>query len=246
MTYSPHERYLQQAAWTRELRQYIFKEIGLDKTTRALEVGCGTGAILMEMDTPAYGLDIRLATVKKAKIHTQNIHRLSCADAASLPHPDESFEVVFCHFLLLWLPNPQTALAEMMRVTRPHGHIIAFAEPDYTRRVDKPAALKQLGAWQRDALQAQGADPGIGARLATLFYETGIRIFETGAISNSTDEAFYPAEWALEWEVIEADLRGRVPEVEIQKMKMLDKEAWQKGGRVLYVPTHYVWGKKSG
>jgi len=244
VTYSPHERYLQQAAWTRELRHYIFKEIGLDETSRVLEVGCGTGAILTEMEIPAHGLDIQLATVKEAKIHIQNIHRLSCADAASLPYANASFDVVFSHFLFIWLSTPQNALREMHRVTKPDGHIIAFAEPDYTRRVDKPPALEKLGRWQRDALAQQGADPEIGARLAALFYETGIRIREAGAISNLADEAFDPDEWALEWDVLEADLSGRIPDSDIQKMKAMDKESWEKGKRVLYVPTHYAWGQK--
>ena len=238
-----HQRYQQQANWTRELREYIFNEIGLTEESRALEVGCGTGAILSTIDSPVYGLDIQLASLKEAQIHAPT-SPLTCANAFSLPYADASFEIVFCHFLLLWLPNPQDAIKEMLRVTRAGGYIIAFAEPDYTHRVDKPAALAELGAWQRDALKRQGATPAMGADLAELFYGAGIEIVETGAISNAEHEPFNTEEWALEWATLEADLAGNISDERILKMKSLDKLAWENGERILYVPTHYIRGAR--
>ncbi len=151
--------------------------------------------------------------------------------------------MVFSHFLLLWLPKPEDALQEMLRVTKTGGDIIAFAEPDYTRRVDEPATLAELGVWQRDALHAQGANPAIGAELAELFRGAGIEIIETGAISKSAHAPFNAEEWALEWATLETDLTGRIPDEHIQKMKALDRLAWETGERILHVPTHYIWGR---
>jgi hypothetical protein len=42
--------------------------------------------------------------------------------------------------------------------------------------------------------------------------------------------------------VLEADLTGIVPRREIQKMKKLDEQAWQRGERVLHVPTYFAYG----
>ncbi len=240
------KRYRQQALWTADLRRYLFKKVGIKSNARALEVGCGTGAILETLDFPAHALDLNLASVKIAQSRVPNNFPLTCANAEHIPYANQSFDVVFCHFLLLWLPNPQAAIAEMLRVLRPNGHIIAFAEPDYTRRVDEPAALAQVGAWQRDALKAQGADIEIGANLAEHCHSAGIQIIETGSLSKSTRGAFDAEAWKLEWAVLEADLTGRIPESEIQKMKMLDLQSWQNGERVLHVPTHYLWGRKAG
>ena len=247
-----HQRYLQQSNWTRELRAYVFKEIGLNEASHVLEVGCGTGVILSQIDSPVFGhlhsksffgCDIQLASVKEAKIHTQNKSPLICADTFSLPYADNSFDIVFCHFLLLWLPNPENALKEMMRISKVDAHIIAFAEPDYSQRVDKPDSLVELGRWQTDALRKQGANPSMGVELAELFYRAGITIIETGAISTSTSASLNADERANEWATLESDLTGEISDEHIQEMKILDETAWANGERVLHIPTHYIWGK---
>ena len=249
-----HKRYLQQSNWTRELREYIFREIGLKESSRAIEIGCGTGAILSQIDFPVYGLDFNLVALKEALLHAQADSRpkpprskgfspvLTCGDALSLPYADNSFDVVFCHFLLLWLPNPGDALREMMRVAMPNAHIIIFAEPDYSQRVDMPAELEELGKWQSEALCAQGANPNFGRELAELCFGAGIKIVETGPMLKSTHEASAD-ERANEWDMIEADLTESVPVKEIQKKKKIDQAAWQRGERILYVPTYYLWGR---
>ncbi len=59
-----HTRYLQQAAWTRDLRTYLFEQAGLKSARRVLEVGCGTGAILRELSAPAlHGLDLEAGSL---------------------------------------------------------------------------------------------------------------------------------------------------------------------------------------
>ena len=137
--------------------------------------------------------------------------------------------------------DPLQALLEMKRVTKSGGHIMAFAEPDYTARIDEPRELIPLGRWQTESLQRQGADPGLGARLADLFSRAGIEILETGTIQNAENDPS-PEEWEIEWAVLESDLAGSVPSDEIQKMKRLDQQAWKRGERKLYVPTYFAWG----
>ena len=51
-----------------------------------------------------------------------------------------------------------------------------------------------------------------------------------------------PGERELEWAVLEADLAGLVPLEEIQRLKRLDEAAWERGERVLYVPTYWMLG----
>ncbi len=111
-----HGRFLQQADWTRDLRAYLFRRIGLKKTTRSLEVGCGTGAIWVDLPIPAslYGLDLNLARLREAAVHVPKA-TLACGDARQLPYASGSFDATFCHFLLLWVPDPVEVLSEMAR-----------------------------------------------------------------------------------------------------------------------------------
>jgi len=238
-----HTRYTQQANWTRELRSYIFEKAGLAEARDVLEVGCGTGAVLSELQSQprAYGLDIDRSALIECGVHVPGAFRVQ-GNALSLPYPDRSFDIVYSHFLLLWVKNPRLALEEMKRVTRTGGSVIAFAEPDYNERIDKPKELIPLGQWQTESLIRQGADPGVGAHLAELFFEAGITIVETGQIQSRKNEPFMD-EWQNEWEVIESDLGGWIPPDEIRQMKTLDIAAREKGKRFLSVPTYFAWGR---
>lgn len=238
-----HARYLQQAAWTRDLRAYLFDKAGLSNARRVLEAGCGTGAILRDLHTSAsrHGLDLDPAALTHCRLHAPAA-TLTRGNGLTLPYPDQTFDIVYCHFLLLWVSDPLQAVREMKRVTRPNGHVLALAEPDYFSRVDKPDELKILGEWQRESLQRQGADPGFGSRLAETFFQAGINLLEAGTIQGAGNEAS-AHEREMEWAVLKADLAGFVPEDEIQKMKLLDEQAWERGERILHVPTYFAWGR---
>jgi ubiquinone/menaquinone biosynthesis C-methylase UbiE len=235
-----HTRYLQQAKWTRNLRTYLFEQAGLTNARRVLEVGCGTGAILRELATPAtlHGLDLESAALAECRIYTSAVS-LTRGDGNSLPYPDKSFDIVYCHFLLLWVNDPLQVVREMARVGR---CVLALAEPDYSQRVDEPVTLKPLGEWQTESLRRQGANPVFGAMLAETFYQAGINLIETGPIQGQA--VMRSAEdWKNEWDVLNADLEGIAPVKEIQKMKYLDEIARKHGERTLHVPTYFAWGK---
>jgi SAM-dependent methyltransferase len=241
-----HKRFVQQAAWTRELRLYLFKRAGMPVARRVLEVGCGTGAILSGLATGAvvHGLDLEPARLAEARRHAPRA-KLACGNALWLPYASGVFDIAYCHFLLLWVGNPLQALREMKRVTRPGGSILALAEPDYNARVDKPDELARLGRWQTESLQRQGADPAVGSRLPELFRQAGILPIETGSLHMDGEHPPGPGERELEWAVLEADMVGLVPAEEIQRLKGLDEAAWRRGERVLHVPTYWMLGSST-
>lgn len=238
-----HTRYSQQAKWTRDLRDYIFEKAGLSETQRVLEVGCGTGAILSEIPNVLnkHGLDIDPAALAECRVNAPDAFLIR-GNALKLPYPNGSFDIVYSHFLLLWVGDPLQAMLEMKRVVRSGGYVIAFAEPDYLSRVDEPRELIPLGKWQTEALSHQGADPALGARLAELFFQAEIPIVETGTIQGQRNEPS-PEEWEIEWDVIEADLAGWHQDADIQEMKRLDRQARERGTRRFHVPTHFAWGR---
>ena len=239
-----HRRYLQQAAWTRGLRDYLSDRTKRSGSGRILEVGCGTGAVLSTWPTSAslYGIDIDLAALQESHRYAPAAF-LTRGDVLALAYPDRSFHISYCHFFLLWVTDPLAALMEMKRVTKSGGHVLAMAEPDYTARVDKPDELAALGKLQNQSLKRQGADIGIGSRLANLFFQAGIKIIETGLIQSRQNRALSWEDGQQEWEIIESDLTGLIPPGEILRWKKMDAEARRHRTRVLNVPTYFAWGQ---
>lgn len=255
MTLSPiewHDRFRQQASWTRQVRQYMLERLALESSARILEVGCGTGAVLAGFieNTPAalHGLDINVSYLGLARQHTPGVH-LTAGDALRLPYLAGSFAAAACHFLLLWVHDPNQVVGEMARVVRPGGAVLLMAEPDYGGRVDYPHELGILGQWQRESLSWQGANPDIGRRLASLLYQAGLREIESGVLGGSWMGPPSKTAWEMEWKVLCADLEylpGVWPDrqAEIDALQEMDRLAWERGERVLFVPTFYSWGIK--
>lgn len=240
-----HQRFQQQARWTKNLRAYLFNKAGLAAARRILELGCGTGALLedlpVDLGAAIHGADCNLPAVMEASNHAPGAFLL-CADGHDLPYPNAIFDLTFCHYLLLWVKNPAQVLAEMRRVTRPGGAVLALAEPDYGGRIDYPPALTPLGHWQAESLLRQGADPHMGRKLAGLFAGAGLRQVEAGIMGSEWQIPALPTE-TLEWDVLVSDLAGNLPAQDIETLRNLDESAWQTGQRVLFVPTFFAWGR---
>lgn len=239
-----HSRYLQQAGWTRELRNYVFDKAGLAQAKRVLEVGCGTGAILSGLKSSAklHGLDLDRGALREAQVHAPKA-LITRGNALQLPYPAFYFDIVYCHLLLLWVFDPLAALIEMKRVTRAGGYVLALAEPDYTLRVDEPAELAAIGRMQTESLRRRGADVGLGGRLADLLDRAGVHIIETGVLQDRDAASLTPDEHEREWAVLESDVAGLMPDDEIQRLRILDEQACSRGERVLNVPICFAWGK---
>lgn len=238
-----HTRYSQQALWTRDLRNYVFAQAGVTPRSRILEVGAGTAAVLGALPTPnaAQGLDIDLAALRFARQSRPELP-LAAGDAHRLPYPEDSFDLVYCHFLLLWLPDTTTALAEMQRVARPGAIVAAFAEPNYRARIDQPAELAELGRLQAQALAARGANPGIGFELPALLRQAGLVDVESGTLSMQPVRQMDVESIKLEQQVLRRDLQEHLEQDALERLLDLDRAAWKTGQRVLFVPTHYAWG----
>ena len=240
-----HNRFIQQARWTEELRHYLFNQLKIDKDERILEIGCGSGVVTADLHgyTPAkiYGLDFRIEYLEFARQNDQKT-RFACGDALRLPYVSAGIDCCVSHFFLLWLKDPLQGLKEMRRVTRQGGLVVAMAEPDYGGRIDYPAALTELGHLQAAALHQQGADPNLGRRLASLFSEAGLSDVQTGLLGGHWNASPSNETWESEWSVLESDLDGWIDKGKLESLRNLDSAAWQKGERILFVPTFYAWG----
>ena len=246
------QRFHQQAAWTSDLRSYLYPKIGLKTARRVLDIGCGTGALTTElsahMQGEIFGADLDLPRLTLAMRNNSRGIFLG-ADVLTLPFQADVFDITLCHFFLLWVDDPVGAVREMRRVTAPGGMILALAEPDYGGRLDHPPALSRLKDLQTRSLLRQGADPHLGRKLQSIFSQAGCSQITTGVINGQWQQPPSPQEQAQEWKVIANDANAiedgadTITPTELRELQAIDKLAWEKNERTLYVPTFYAWGK---
>jgi ubiquinone/menaquinone biosynthesis C-methylase UbiE len=157
--------------------------------SRVLDVACGDGCYsvwLAERAGLVVGVDLCAAYLDLAGSHAAaaaQAGRISFerADAAALPFKDGSFDLVLCAQSLFSLPATRATLREMVRVTRPAGHI-AILENDTLHHVLLPWPVELELAVRRAQFQALTAQYGaravdkfyIGRNLSGLFRECGI------------------------------------------------------------------------
>ncbi len=102
---------------------------------RILDLATGTADLAIAAGRRGAGLVVGLdrSTAMLVRAHTKvrqaglSTHVLLLrADAMGMPFPPATFDLVMSAFLLRNLPHLPTALAEMARVTRPGGHLLAL------------------------------------------------------------------------------------------------------------------------
>jgi SAM-dependent methyltransferase len=241
-----HAQFIRQARWTRAVRNQLYRRVNLLRAERVLEVGCGTGVITEEMAArckgQVIGVDVDAAMVEFAQ-DRPNRAEYRVGDAHQLDFPDGHFDVVACHFLLMWVGDPTLAVREMARVTRPEGAVLACAEPDYGGRIDYPEELP-LARWQAEALRREGADPFIGRKLPALFTQARLSA-NVGVIPSLWDGEALRAEFEAEWALMERTLVGIVSEDELCRYKQVDWQAIEDGQRLIFMPIFYAVGRKT-
>ena len=115
----------------RQIRRRLLDQAGLQPGQRVLEIGCGTGDLLLaaKRTQPAaavVGLDPDLAALARAhrKARRRGLAvQLDRGYADELPYADDSVDVVLSSFMLHHVPADQRepAMREVLRVLRPGG-----------------------------------------------------------------------------------------------------------------------------
>jgi len=126
-----YERYLVPAffkAWAEEL----VHRAGIIGGERILDAACGTGIVARTAALHTgnggtiTGTDVneQMLSVARNVSSDSNVKiEWQQGDAAALPYPDRSFDVVFCQQGLQFVPEPSSVLHEMHRVLAPGGRL---------------------------------------------------------------------------------------------------------------------------
>ncbi|GLB59525.1 class I SAM-dependent methyltransferase [Cytobacillus sp. NCCP-133] len=120
--------------------QKIRKGILSKATGRVLEIGAGTGvnfplykhAEHVDAIEPNEGMIEQSQPRKAAAAVPIQIHRQS---AENLDFPDNTFDTVVATLVFCTIPNPEKALREILRVSKPNAKILFFEHV----KIDQPA-----------------------------------------------------------------------------------------------------------
>jgi phosphatidylethanolamine/phosphatidyl-N-methylethanolamine N-methyltransferase len=145
---------------------------------RILDVGIGTGISLTGYSPKnrVVGVDycepmLRKAHARVAEHSLAHVEALAVMDAQQRAFPDAVFDAVVAQYVITTVPDPEAALDEIARVTKPGGEIVLVnhlgAEMGLRRAIEQGLAplARRLGwrpefRWQRLAQWAAG-HPGV-------------------------------------------------------------------------------------
>jgi SAM-dependent methyltransferase len=183
--------------WNVDFLQLMAKRWRLSEVHDALDVGCGVGhwgmllASVMPEHVRFVGVDREGSWVEHAgkRATARGLGgRFSYrqAEAQRLPFDDATFDLTTCQTLLIHLPDPGAAIAEMLRVTKPGG-LVAVAEPNnvtesllldsITNRASIDEVLELVRfqlTCERGKVALGEGDSSLGDRVAGLFVEQGL------------------------------------------------------------------------
>ncbi|WP_433606560.1 class I SAM-dependent methyltransferase [Dactylosporangium sp. CA-139114] len=173
--------------------------VGVSPGQRALDVGCGTGALTAELVQRLGAASVSAVDPSESFVATAR-ERFPDADVRSgaaerLPFADATFDRTLAQLVVHFMADPVAGLREMARVTRPDGLVAACVW-------DHAGGGGPLAVFWRAALELDPAardESGLaGAReghLAELFRAAGLRDLEPAELTVRTTFAGFDAWW---------------------------------------------------
>lgn len=191
---SPTLKHLREHWWDEEFTGFLMETLKPRPGNRILDIGCGEGAAQVRIgrrhvsQLSLFGVDIKpgaaAGAARETAAHNQRA-RFAAADAERLPFRDGVFDSTFCVAVLQHVPDVGAAVAEMARVTRAGGRIVAV-EPDNSARyafssipagtATFDAASEFFAAWMSS--RQESTEAAIGPKLPGFFAGHGIDVLD--------------------------------------------------------------------
>lgn len=183
-------------------------EARLGPEARVLDLGCGRGGLVEQIDHPLCqiaGVDPDVASLRA---HRLPVLPRAAALSDALPFPAEAFDVVFASWLLEHLERPLRTLGQIRRVLRPGGAFVFITPNGQHPLALLNRGLGRLGTWQGRLVESMygrsHADTfpttyraNTPVRLRQLSAAVGLRLTTLRTIPDPTYLAFTPALFRL-------------------------------------------------
>ena len=191
--------------WSRLVAREFLEWLALPAGLKWLDIGCGTGALtqaILTLTDPANvtGLDRSEAFIDFARERLSDERAtFKVGDAQSLPFDNASFDSAVSGLVLNFVPEPDKAVAEWLRVVRPGGNVAAYIW-DYADKMemmrylwDGAVALNPDARALDEAVRCSICQP---EPLAELFTGAGLHDVEVRAIDAPTHFRDFDDYWS--------------------------------------------------
>jgi SAM-dependent methyltransferase len=184
-TDAEHARLVRQAKWLAPHTERLFREAGIGPGQRVLDLGSGVGdvaVIAAHLVGPAgtvVGVERDARSVARARARMggeglRNVTFTQCdvIDVSS----DEPFDAVVGRYILMFLPDPVSAVRSASRLVLPGG-AVAFQEPEWGCFLDEAARLPLWSTGARllvETFRRCGTNTELGCMLPRVFEESGL------------------------------------------------------------------------
>jgi SAM-dependent methyltransferase len=185
---------------------------GLNPGMAVADFGCGVGAttrMLAEMVGPSghvTGIDVSAAQLEQGRnaCQAEGIANATFLEASATATglPRDSFDLVYCRFLLLHLVDPAACLREMLEILKPGG-VLVVEDGDLTSAGSTPASSLH---WFAELFGRLGPTRGLDYTLANRLYH----LVKSAGFPEPDIEIHQPAvargedRFLLQWTVEEA------------------------------------------
>jgi ubiquinone/menaquinone biosynthesis C-methylase UbiE len=209
-----------QFTWDREME--AMARVGLIERGRLLDLGCGPGFVGQRVATrmphaEVVGVDRDATVLDHARTRLAEV---ALGSADDVPFPGATFDGAYTRLVLRHLERPEAAVAELLRVVRPGGCIVASDSDDGSFLLDPvPPHFEEVLAARIETYRRRGADPFMGRKLPRLLRAAGLVDVRAEVVTVSTEdvgpEAFasillMPATEGIDDDLLSAEDAGRV------------------------------------
>jgi SAM-dependent methyltransferase len=258
---SEHRRLVAQARFFEEATRGLFRRAGLEPGMRVLDVGCGPGDVSFlaaEFVGPmgrVLGVDrsassIALARERAQAAHLENVtfHEGELTALDGKPQ----FDALVGRLILMYLPDPEAALAQFFEFIRPGGLVIfQELEMSMSRAVPRSPIHQACGDWIRETIRRAGFEIDMGSRLFPTFRRAGLN-----GVELVLDARVVGGEGSPGYDLLAQTVRSLLPmmerlgvvtaaEVQVDTLATrLEDEIRAGDGVMIYPPLIGAWARK--